>query len=56
MWKAAIAHSEESFITDQIQAVLQVAESARVLLDAIDAVVLLLDHQAALFQTAVTWR
>jgi ZIP family zinc transporter len=38
-------------MTDQIQPVLQVAESIRALLEATDANRLLLDHQAALFQT-----
>jgi Domain of unknown function (DUF427) len=48
---AVIAHGEESFMTDQIQPVLQGASSGRALLDATDAVLLLLDHQAGLFQT-----
>jgi hypothetical protein len=38
-------------MTDQIQPVLQGAESGRVLLDATVAVLLLLDHPAGLFQT-----
>lgn len=38
-------------MTDQIQPLLQAAESGRALLDATDAVLLLLDHQAGLFQT-----
>ncbi|MFY9608099.1 MAG: ZIP family metal transporter [Blastocatellia bacterium] len=37
-------------MTDQIQPLLQGAESGRALLDAFDAVLLLLDHQAWLFQ------
>jgi ZIP family zinc transporter len=38
-------------MTDQIQLMLQGAESGRALFDATDAVLLLLDHQAGLFQT-----
>lgn len=38
-------------MTDKIQPLLQAAESGRALLDATDAVLLLLDHQAGLFQT-----
>lgn len=38
-------------MTDQIQPVFQGAESGRALVDATDAVVLLFDHQALLFQT-----
>jgi hypothetical protein len=38
-------------MTDQIQPVLQGARSGRALLDATDAILLLLDHQAGLFQT-----
>jgi hypothetical protein len=48
--ETGIAHGEESFMTDQIQPVLQGAESDRALLDATDAVMFLLDHQAGLFQ------
>ena len=40
-------------MTDQIQPVLQGAESGRALLDATNAVLLLLDHQAGLFQTVM---
>ena len=44
-------NSKESFVTDQIQPVLQVVEGGRTLLDATDAFLLLLDHQAGLVQT-----
>jgi zinc transporter, ZIP family len=49
--KPAIAHGEESFMTDQIQPMLEGAESGWALLDVTDAVLLSLDHQAGLFQT-----
>jgi hypothetical protein len=46
-----MAHGEESFMTYQIQPVLQEARSGRALLEATGAVLLLLDHQTGLFQT-----